>query len=94
MHANSFHKWCKNREDIIEFINIEGEAIFKNYTSPTYPQIAKYIFDDKKIHLCECGKPRTWRNLKKGYNKTCSSKECKGEKNVESLKKHYMEKYG
>ena len=35
MHANSFHKWCKNREDIIEFINIEGEAIFKNYTSPT-----------------------------------------------------------
>ena len=92
--SNTFPKWCKNRKDLYDRLMAETVVINGLYPEAGILQRMHYLFSDKKINLCECGSPRGWRNLKKGYNKTCGNLECSTKCNVESVKNFYLENYG
>lgn len=64
------------------------------YETSTTLQRLWFIFINRKIQNCSCGRPKTWRNFKNGYNKTCSDKNCVTIKNCDSVKNFYQKKYG
>ncbi len=92
--ANAFSKLIKNNQDLKDELYYRSLEITNFYDNPSDIQRLKFIFEDKKINICECGKPRSWRNFNKGYNKTCGDKKCVIGENNRSVKKFYQEKYG
>ncbi len=92
--ANAFPILIKNRDDLRKELYERSFPLDNFYTSPSDIQRLKFIFEGEKISLCDCGEPRSWRNFKKGYNKTCGNKECVTRENNKSVKKFYRDKYG
>lgn len=92
--ANAFSKLIKNNEELKKELHSKSLDISELYSNPSEVQRLKFVFEDKKIKFCECGKPRSWRNFKKGYNKTCGDKECVSRENNRSVKEFYQNKYG
>lgn len=92
--TNFVTRIIKNNPNLKKNLLEKSSDLDKIYNSPSDLQRIRYVFKENKIGLCKCGNPLLWRNYTKGYNKTCGDKKCSGEKNGESLKKHYMEKYG
>lgn len=92
--ANAFSKLIKNNEDLKNELYGKSEDITKFYNNPSDIQRLKFVFEDQQINLCECGEPRSWRNFKKGYNKTCGNKQCISRENNRSAKAFYQDKYG
>lgn len=92
--ANAFSKLIKNNEDLKDELHNRSAEITDFYNNPSDIQRLKYIFDDKQINLCECGNPRSWRNFKIGYNKTCGDKKCIVKENNKSVRNFYQKKYG
>lgn len=74
--SNFFSKLIKNNADLKDELYEKSEELTHFYNNPSDIQRLKFIFEKKIINICECGKPRSWRNFKKGYNKTCGNKEC------------------
>jgi len=92
--ANAFSTIIKNNEDLKKELYDKSIDITIFYNNPSDIQRLKFIFEDKKINLCECGNPRSWRNFKKGYNKTCGNKKCIAKENNRSIKEFYQKNYG
>jgi hypothetical protein len=92
--TNFVSRIIENNIDLKKEIFDKSSELDLKYKSPTDLQRLWYIFKEKEIKMCKCGDPLSWRNYIKGYNKTCGNKKCSIEKNVESVKKHYTEKYG
>lgn len=92
--TNFISREIKNNEELKKSLLEESSELDLKYESPSDLQRIRYIFIDKKINLCLCGSPLSWRNYNKGYNKTCGDKKCSSEKNKESVKKFYLENYG
>jgi hypothetical protein len=92
--ANSFSKLIKNNDILKKELYDKSKDIILYYESPSDIQRLKFVFGDNSISFCKCGKPRSWRNFNKGYNKTCGNKQCIIDSNNSTTKKFYQEKYG
>jgi hypothetical protein len=92
--TNFISREIKNNIELKKTLSEESSELDLFYESPSDLQRIRYIFIDKEIKFCLCGKPLSWRNYTKGYNKSCGDKKCSIEKNKESVKKFYLENYG
>lgn len=94
INTRNFVHLIKTNQSLKNELFLLSEKIDSFYPDPPYLQRLKYIFEGKEISLCNCEKPLLWRNFFKGYNKTCGDKKCSIAKNVQSVKDHYLKKYG
>jgi hypothetical protein len=92
--TNFISREIKNDGELKKSLLEESSELDLNYESPNDLQRIRYIFIDKNINFCFCGKPLSWRNYTKGYNKTCGNPGCSAIQNKESVKKFYLENYG
>ena len=92
--ANGFSKFILNREKLKKILMENSSELDLFYNNITDLQRLHFIFNEKIINKCKCGNVLSWRNLTKGYNKTCGSKKCVSEKNVESVKNFYEKNMG
>jgi hypothetical protein len=94
LKTNFFSRFLKKNHEILEALIEKSAELEIHYDEITALQRMSYIFREKAIKYCHCGKPLKWRDFTKGYNKSCGEKKCAMEENMASQKKTYLEKYG
>jgi len=92
--ANALGKLIKNNEGLNNWILDKSIKLIEKYGDVKYTQMLYYVFSNNTIEYCFCGEPKKWRNLTKGYNKTCGKRECVSRENNTSIKEHYLNKFG
>ena len=92
--TNFFGRIVESDLEIKKELLARSEELDEAYQDPSFLQRMYFIFIESDVKKCNCGLPLKWRNFTKGYNKSCGSSECSSKVNVESLKSHYLEKYG
>ena len=92
--SNGFSKLLKNNKDLYNELIKSTVLLDSYYKDPSELQRLRFLFNEKCINYCNCGKPRGWRNFYRGYNKTCGSNNCIKESNKESSKKYYQDNFG
>jgi hypothetical protein len=96
-YSKAFKSVIKKDPAMGDFLKDESRLLDSHYADPNYLQRLSFLFNDKKIKLCECGSALKWRdfyNGNDGYNKTCGNKSCVSKINVESVKNFYKENLG
>lgn len=92
--ANSFSKLIRNNRNLEEELYDRSADITNFYINPSDLQRLRFIFEDGKVLFCGCGNPRTWRNFRIGYNKTCGNKKCIARENNKSVSEFYQKNHG
>lgn len=92
--SNIFHSIIRNNRDLRNELYSKAAEIRELYEDPSDLQLISFVFREKQIQYCKCGSPRSWRNLTKGYNKTCGNKNCVNTQNKESVKEYNLATYG
>jgi hypothetical protein len=92
--TNFLSRFIESDEHLKDELFSRSGELDNAYQAPTILQRMHFIFNEGCIKKCNCGLPLKWRNFTKGYNKSCGNQKCSAEINVESVKNHYLKKYG
>lgn len=94
LNTKSIKSIILKKEGLLEYLKEKSSILDNYYKDPTILQRLKQVFEYNKIMFCACGKPRSWRNFNKGYNKTCSNLKCSSLENIKSRKEYYQKNHG
>ena len=92
--TNIFSTTIKKKVELWSELKEKSSSLDNLYENPQALQRMWFLFKENIIPYCKCGKPRSWRNFKIGYNKTCGSKECVSGVTIDSCKEYNMKTYG
>lgn len=92
--TNVVPKTIKHDDEALKDLEEKTSPLDSAYSRISFLQRLSFLYREKEVKYCICGKPLKWRNFTKGYNKSCGDKKCVARENVDSQRKFYLENYG